>query len=96
MARRKGKKGRRGGSKKMPLAIIAPMAFTGYEVGKYVMAGDMANAKYMVTGIDSAGKFKGGRVVETYLPIAAGVIVHKGAAALGVNRYIPKWLPVSI
>ena len=96
MARGRSKKSRRGGSKKLPLAIMVPMAATAYESGKYLMAGDTANAAYVFSGIDSAGNLQTGRLLKTYAPMLAGVVIHKGAARLGVNRYIPKWLPVSI
>ena len=96
MARYKRKKSHRSGSKKLPLAIVVPMAATGYKVGKMMMAGDTGGAVLNMTGIANDGSFHSEYVVRTYAPMLAGVIVHKGAARLGVNRYLPKWLPVSI
>jgi len=102
MARRRyGKKKGGSRSKKMPLAIVAPMAVVGYGIAKDAMSGasgqNLAIAK--LTGFDrgsSSDSFKPMMLVQTYGPVAAGVIVHKMAGRMGVNRYIPKWLPVSI
>jgi len=96
MARRRGKKSRRGGSKKMPLAVVAPMAIVAYEAGHYAVKGDMDNAKYVLTGVRRDGTWSSGRTMQTYTPVLVGVVIHKAASRLGVNRYIPKWLPVSI
>ena len=96
MAKRRFKKSRRGGSKKLPLAIMVPMAVAGYETGKYLFAGDTKNAAYVMSGMRADGTFSSGRLIQTYAPIAAGVVVHKIAGRVGVNRYIPKWIPVSI
>lgn len=94
--RRYGKK--RGGSrsKKLPLAIALPVGMAGAQAMKYVMAGNYTSAQHVFTGIQANGGFDQGRFMMTYLPIVAGVLVHKGASRLGVNRYIPKWIPVSI
>lgn len=95
MARRRSKKSRGGRSKKMPLAIVVPMAIPVVEAGKALMAGQYDSARYIMTGVDGMGRFNVGRMVETYAPVVAGVVVHKFAGRF-VNRYIPKWLPVSI
>lgn len=93
--RRYGK--RRGGSrsKKLPLSIVIPMAVPAIQAGKHLMAGQMPEAAYVMTGIDINGQFHAGRLVQTYAPMVGGVLVHKFAGRF-VNRYIPKWLPVSI
>lgn len=100
MARRKyGKKRRSGGSKKLPLSIAVPMGVVGYSVAKDAMAGNVNMAALRMTGFDAASpsnKFKPEYLVATYGPIMAGVFVHKIAGRMGANRYIPKWLPVSI
>ena len=97
MARRKyGKKRRSGGSKKVPIAVVGPIALLGYQAAKFALAGDMNNAGYVLTGVNSGGNFNMGRVIQSYTPIAAGIVVHKIASRAGVNRYIPKWLPLSI
>ena len=95
MARRFGKKRRGSSSKKLPLAIVVPMAIPVIEAGKALMAGEYDNARYIMTGVDGMGRFKTSRLIETYAPVVAGVVVHKVAGRY-VNRYIPKWLPVSI
>ena len=97
--RRYGKKRRSGGSKKLPLAIVAPMAVVGYGIAKDVMAGNNIMAVVKMTGFDTGStsdRFKPQYLVGTYGPILAGAMVHKVAGRMGVNRYIPKWLPVSI
>jgi len=94
MARRS-KKRRGSGSKKIPLAIGVPLAVNAVIVGKYAMEGNFAAASKHMTGYGSGG-FEPQVLMTTYGPILAGVIVHKGASKLGVNRMIPKWLPVSI
>lgn len=100
MARRRfGKKHRSGGSKKLPLSIVVPMAVVGYGVAKDAMAGNMNMAALRMTGFDAASpsnKFKPEYLVATYGPIMAGVLVHKVASRMGANRYIPKWIPLSI
>lgn len=99
MARRKMKK--RGGSrsKKMPLTILAPALYPAVDGLKAMAGGDIAQgAKILVWrygGVDDSG-FNLGRVTQTYVPVLAGVIVHKAANKFGVNRYLPKWLPVNI
>jgi len=96
MARRN-KKHRRSGSKKLPLAIVVPMAVAGVQVGQQIMAGNYNGAVERMTGYDPAGKhFDSNSFLTTYAPIAVGVVVHKVAGRAGVNRYIPKWLPLSI
>ena len=95
--RRYGKK--RGGSrsKKLPLAIVVPMAVAGMQVARQAMAGNYNGAVERMTGYDPAGKhFDVNSFMTTYAPIAVGVVVHRVAGRAGVNRYIPKWLPVSI
>ena len=94
--RRYGKKRRSGGSKKLPLAIALPLGMAGAQAAKYAMAGNFTSAQHVFTGIQADGGFDQGRMMATYVPILAGVVIHKGASRLGVNRYIPKWLPVSL
>lgn len=98
MARRRRKKSRRSGSRKLPLAVVVPMAVSGYyNVAKPIMAGNHEGGLANLTGYDTrTGKFEPQRYVYTYGPILAGVVIHKIAGRVGANRYIPKWLPVSI
>lgn len=97
----KKKRGRRGGSKKIPLAVVAPMAVVGYKIAKEAMTGATGQnmAVLRLTGWDAGSttdNFKPNYLIGTYVPVLAGVIVHKGASRLGVNRMIPKWLPFNI
>jgi len=97
MAKYRGKKRRSGGrSKKMPLAIVVPMAVPAMLAAKYAMAGNFTSAQHVFTGIQADGSLDTGRLMATYVPMLSGVIIHKAAGRLGVNRYLPKWLPVSI
>jgi len=96
MAKYRKKKGRRSGSKKLPVAVIVPMAIPVVEAGKALMSGQYDTARYIVSGVDGSGRFNAGRLIETYGPLAAGVVVHKVANRVGVNRMIPKWVPLSI
>ena len=98
MANGKGK-GRRKSSKKLPVAILAPVALPAVD-GLVAMAGGdfkggFNNMVWKYTGVASDGKFNLGRVVETYTPVVGGIIVHKIAGKY-VNRYLPSWLPLSL
>jgi hypothetical protein len=101
MARRGRKSRRSGGRKKIPLAIVAPMAFSAYNyVLEPVLKGDMGRAQrqtaYYMAGMQQDGSgFQLDGPLKFYGPMIAGVVAHKVAGRF-VNRYIPKWLPVSI
>ena len=83
-------------NKKLPLAIAAPVALAAYEIAK-TGKGNSAAAVARITGYDpSNGQFAFGNMASTYVPILAGVIVHKAASRFGVNRMLPSWLPVNI
>ena len=89
MARYGRKKSRRGGkSKSIPISIAAPLVATGAEAAKYAMAGAYGNVKWMFTGITDNGDFQGGRLIKTYGPLAAGIVVHKVANKVGVNNIV--------
>ena len=91
MARRFSKKRRSSGkSKSIPLAIVAPLAYTGYEMVTQFMGGNKAMPQYMLTGVNANGVFNSGRLVQTYAPILAGVVVHKVAQRVGVNNIVRK------
>lgn len=101
MARRRSKKSRRPGKKKLPLAIMIPAAFSTYNyVLEPVFKGDMGRAQrqaaYYMGGMQQDGSgFQLDGPMKFYGPMVAGVIAHKVAGRF-VNRYIPKWLPVSV
>ena len=81
---------RRGGrrAKSIPVAVVAPLVMVGAEAAKFGMAGDWKNVGYIFTGVDATGNFQGSRVVRTYLPMAAGIVVHKVANKVGVNNIV--------
>jgi len=81
---------RRGGSRKaksIPVAIAAPLAYIGADIAKLGMNGDWKSVGYVMTGVKD-GKFDGGRVLATYGPTMAGVVVHKVANKVGLNNYV--------
>lgn len=94
--KKKAKRG--GGSKKMPLALIGAMGISGYvNVVRPAMGGNYEGALANLTGYDTrVQKFQPERLVYTYGPVLGGVLLHKAASKLGVNRAIPKWIPFSI
>lgn len=81
-------KKKRSSSRKMtiPLAFAAPVVMRGIDTGKDLLAGRTADATYVLTGVNSEGKFDAGRIAATYAPIVGGFIIHKVANRLGVNR----------
>jgi len=88
MARFK-KKGRRSGkSKSIPLAVVAPLVAIGYEAGKDIMAGNMAELKWDLVAVNAEGKFSGQKALQIYGPLAAGVVIHKVANKVGVNNIV--------
>jgi len=90
MPRRK-KKGYRKKST-LPLAIVAPMAYTGYQVAKAAMTpnNEVEVIERLTFYHKPTGTFRimGGRGMETYGPILAGAVIHKIANKLGVNRML--------
>jgi len=94
----KKKRSRGSGNKKIPLTILAPAAYPAVDAVKAAMDGDVSQGLKILVwrygGVDDNG-FKVQRVVQTYGPVLAGVIVHKAANRVGLNRYIPKWMPVN-
>lgn len=101
MARRRYGKRRGSRSKKIPMAVTVPMAIPMIRsVGVLMSGGSTENMGQSLAqiwaGIGTDGKVHGDALAMTYVPILAGVIVHKAAGRLGVNRYIPKSIPLSI
>ena len=102
MARRRYSK-KRGGSrsKKIPMAVMVPMAIPAIRSVGVLMGGGSTEAMgqglaQIWAGIGTDGKLHADALALTYVPVLAGVIVHKAAGKLGVNRYIPKSIPFSI
>jgi len=88
MARFKRKRGGSRKAKSIPIAVAAPLVMVGAEAAKFGMSGDWKNVGYIFTGVDASGNFQGSRVVRTYLPIGAGIVVHKVANRVGVNNIV--------
>lgn len=87
------KKNKKSGKKKtLPLAVIAPMLAQGIYIGNEMMAPDVSMAektsrvKYILTGVDASGNFHYEQVAGLYGSIVAGILIHKGANMLGINR----------
>jgi len=94
MAKRK--KSRRGKKNHaIPIAIAGPLALPAVQyVLPKVMAGDIKGAfQSMVleyTGMGTDSKFHANQLVEAYLPVAAGFVVHKLAGKTRINTYARK------
>jgi len=81
---------------KLPLAIAAPVAIAGIDIGKMAMDKNYGGAVAKLTGYDPTnGRFDIGNMTGTYVPIVVGVVVHKFVGRY-VNRSLPKWLPFNI
>lgn len=99
MARRRYKKSHRSGTKKVPLAVVLPAAFSAYNyVLEPVLHGDMGRAQrqaaYYMGGMQADGSgFQMDGPLKFYGPIVIGVLAHKFIGSR-VNRYIPKSIPL--
>jgi len=103
MARRRRKK-RRSYKRKPSLAITAGVVASLLSANRnnafgQIMSGDVMGglqnlAREIVvnyTGYDYVARgWNFGRLIEGYVPIITGVVAHKLASALGVNRYFSK------
>lgn len=69
----------------IPLAVAVPVAVVAIDSAKKVMAGNTAELMANITMMDN-GKFSSARFMNMWAPILAGVIVHKGASYVGLNR----------
>lgn len=95
MARYKRKKPRRSGNKKLPLAVAVPLAIPLIAAGRVALAGGTGDdITYKMMGFNSGGVDMA-KVSQIAVPIVGGILAHK-IIGRHVNRYIPKWLPVSI
>lgn len=92
MARRRGKKGRRGKAS-IPLAVVAPL---GIVVLKDIEAGggpsSIANRIVEdVTGYNVIGKkFTASEAMPFWIGSLVGIVVHKVAGKTGVNKHVKK------
>lgn len=98
MARFKRKRGGSRKAKSIPMAIAAPLVAIGYEAGKDIMAGNMAELKWDLVAVNAEGKFSTQKAMQIYAPLAIGVVVHKVANKTGVNNYVRRatmgWLSI--
>lgn len=83
MARRNRRKRRGSGKMTLPMAILAPVAMAGYQV--YQQRANPVEAQYVLTGIGSDGNFHMDRVIKTYAPMAAGIVIHKLAKPVNAS-----------
>jgi len=83
MARRGRKKGRRSTKMTLPMAMLAPVMMAGYQV--YQQRASPVEAQYILTGIGADGNFHADRVLKTYAPMAAGLIIHKLAKPVNAS-----------
>lgn len=69
----------------IPIAIAAPIVSLGIAIAKEPEA--QKSLEYIFTGIHRGdGKVDTNRLMMTYAPIAMGILVHKGANMIGLNR----------
>lgn len=88
MARFKRKRGGSRKAKSIPIAIAVPLAVSAVDTFKYAQGGNWKSAAYVWTGVNENGGFDSSRIVKTYMPLAAGVVVHKIANRVGVNNFV--------
>ena len=93
------KKHHRSGSKKIPLAVVVPLALPVIAAGRVAIAGGNGNdVIYQLMGIGQSGGHSAvntEKALSIGVPIVAGVLVHKFIGK-HVNRYIPKSIPFGV
>ncbi len=101
MARNRFKK--KGGSKNRKLSLAMVGGFTPYlleivdGVKKEGVVDGLKHRVPKIVGYDAyANKFSFTTGMQVWPAMIAGVVVHKAAKLLGINRALPKWLPVNI
>ena len=86
MAKRKHKRSGRKGGKAIPVAVVGPLVIAGMPVLKELATGDITGAADLAkTQFASPAA-----VTSTYVPFLMGIIAHKVATRVGVNRYARK------
>jgi len=94
MARRKRRSYRR--SLTIPLAPVAGLGSMVADSIQFALSGDINKAlldlRWKFTGIDYTGRFYPDRLVQHYLPLIAGLLIHKfvGGAPLNLNRTLAR------
>lgn len=90
----KHRKGRRHGKGAIPLAVVLPAAIPAVrayrDVGGFNKALPEQLALYYTGVRGSTGTFESGYVTQMAMPIIAGIIIHKAASKLGINRHVTK------
>ena len=87
MARRRHKKkGSRRGGKAIPVAVVGPLVIAGMPVMKALATGSLETAAESAKSQFAST----GAITTTYVPFIMGVIAHKVATKVGVNRYARK------
>lgn len=82
---RKSRKNYRRPKMTVPITLAAPLIMPVMDTVTNVMQKDYANAVQTWTGIDRTGKVNVASLGKTYMPIVAGVLIHKYAGPM-VNR----------
>lgn len=93
----KKKKRRRANKFTLPITIVAPMAAVGVDVVKYSNDRGLSSGMYRLTEImtgynpnNKSDPWDISRMKSGLFPILAGMVVHKIAGRLGVNRALGK------
>jgi hypothetical protein len=63
---------------------------TGYKILNGNWKGALIDMPGILTGVDYNGKFDLATVIRTYAPMAVGIIVHKVAGKVGLNRQVQR------
>jgi len=89
MARRGRRKHRRSSKMTVPVAMVAPVMMPVAEGLGMALGGDTKGGMRLITakftGLQADGTFNSAYLMNTYMPILAGVIVHKAASRFGLN-----------
>lgn len=96
MAKRKKSRSRKNGTQ-ISLAVAAGMApllsnaYQGWKAGGFNADGGLPEAlSTSLFGVDAAGTFYASRMKKGALPLVMGILGHKAASKLGVNRAIAR------
>lgn len=72
----------------VPLAIAVPVYLKAKELYDY--RNDPIQVKYRSVGVDNAGRLNFSQLMANWMPLIAGVVVHKAAnsSTIGINRML--------
>jgi len=87
MAKRS-KKGRRAKKMTIPLSVAAPLGLAAFWTFQNLSRGDYTQVRQDFTGVGADNKFAVQNLMPMYAPLAAGIVVHKIAGKVGVNKVI--------